>query len=154
MQINSLSVNNTISIAKHISKSLKKGDIICLFGNLGSGKTVFVKGLALGLGIKKDYVTSPTFVLLAQYSGNKLSLNHFDLYRLDEVKDILNLGYEEYLYSDSVNVIEWADRLDCLMPKEYLKVNLSIKGENKRLIEFTAHGERYKELIHVIGSRL
>jgi len=140
MQIISKSVNNTLAIGRAISKNLQLGDIICLFGQLGSGKTVLTKGIAQGLRIKKEKIISPTFVLIREYKA-KFPFYHLDLYRLKEPRDILNLGYEEYLYNEGITVIEWADRL------KYLKIELFIKTDKQRLIEFSAFGKRYEELL-------
>ncbi|MFH0791325.1 MAG: tRNA (adenosine(37)-N6)-threonylcarbamoyltransferase complex ATPase subunit type 1 TsaE [Candidatus Omnitrophota bacterium] len=139
--------NETLKIGRKLAGYLQKGDIICLFGSLGSGKTVLAKGIASGLGIKQEEVISPTFVLLHQHIESKLPLYHFDLYRLDNLKAILDLGYEEYFYDDGVTVIEWADRLKTLMPLEYLKVELSWTAKNQRTLKFTALGRRYEELL-------
>lgn len=133
-----------------MARNLRPGDIICLFGELGSGKTVLVKGIAEGMGIKKDKVISPTFVLIRQYDQGKFTLYHFDLYRLDYASSILGLGYEEYLYDDGIAVIEWADRLKYLLPGEFLKIELSIRRDPHRLLEFRAKGARYKELLRKI----
>jgi len=146
MQIISKSVNNTLAIGRAISKNLQLGDIICLFGQLGSGKTVLTKGIAQGLRIKKEKIISPTFVLIREYKA-KFPFYHLDLYRLKEPRDILNLGYEEYLYNEGITVIEWADRLKYLLPREYLKIELFIKTDKQRLIEFSAFGKRYEELL-------
>jgi len=150
MQIISQSVNETLNTGKIIAKHLKKSDIICLFGQLGSGKTVLTKGIAQGLGVNKNRVISPSFVLIRQYSKAKIPLYHFDLYRLKATKDILELGYEEYFYSEGVSVIEWADRLKYLLPKEYLKIELIIKADKIRLLKFSSFGKRYKELLSKI----
>lgn len=147
MKIISRSINETINTGKKIAKNLRKGDIICLFGELGSGKTVLTRGIALGLGIKRNIVISPSFVLIRQYACAKAPLYHFDLYRLKAGGDILALGYEEYLYGEGITVIEWADRLKYLLPEEYLKIKLSIKTNTERLLEITAFGRHYKELL-------
>lgn len=146
MEIISKSVNNTIRVGNLIAKNSKPKDIICLFGQLGSGKTVLTKGIAQGLGIKRGKVTSPSFVLIREYPKARLPLYHFDLYRLKAQKDILALGYEEYLYGDGVTVVEWADRLNYLLPKEFLKIELFIKENSQRLLKFKAFGKRYREL--------
>ena len=148
------SVKETIGIGKKIAKDLQKGDIICLFGQLGSGKTVLTKGIALGLGIDKDRIISPTFVLIREYSGGRIPLYHLDLYRLGSSSEILFLGYEEYLYDDAVTVIEWPDRLGYLLPGEYLKIGLSIKGDNRRLLEISALGRRYRGLLERINENI
>lgn len=126
-------VEETLKFGKKFFLQLKAGDIVCLFGDLGSGKTTFVKGLAQGLGIKQDIVNSPTFVLLNIYEG-KLPLYHFDLYRMEDVKEILAIGYEEYFYGQGITMVEWAERLENLMPKKYVRVELLHRGEEKRLI--------------------
>lgn len=149
MKVTSTSVSDTLSVGRKIAENLQKGDIICLFGQLGSGKTVLTKGIASGLGIKKNKIISPSFVLIREYAKTqaKLPFYHFDLYRLKAPKDVLTLGYEEYLYGDGITVIEWADRLEYLLPREFLKVELFIKAESQRLLKFSAMGERYMELL-------
>ncbi|MFH1440623.1 MAG: tRNA (adenosine(37)-N6)-threonylcarbamoyltransferase complex ATPase subunit type 1 TsaE [Candidatus Omnitrophota bacterium] len=147
------SEKETFDIGKKIALNLQKGDIVCLIGNLGSGKTVLTKGIAAGLGINKDRVISPTFVLIRQHRGkNKLGLYHLDLYRLNNINDILELGYEEYFYGDGIAVIEWADKLKCLMPKQCLKIRLSVKGKEKRIIDFTAMGSHYEKLLERLNE--
>ncbi|MFH1198991.1 MAG: tRNA (adenosine(37)-N6)-threonylcarbamoyltransferase complex ATPase subunit type 1 TsaE [Candidatus Omnitrophota bacterium] len=152
MQIISKSPKETLHLGKRMSQLLKGGDIICLFGNLGSGKTVLTKGIAWGMGIKKEKVVSPSFVLIRQYTKVNPPLYHFDLYRLKDPKEIIDLGYEEYFYNGGVAVIEWADRLDYLLPKEYLKVELSLAKDLSRLIKFKAYGARYETLLEKINE--
>jgi len=150
MKIISKSVNDTLKIGKVIAKNLEKADIVCLFGELGSGKTVLTKGIASGLGIKRSKVISPSFVLIRQYSTAKMPFYHLDLYRLKTIEDILALGYEEYFYDEGITVIEWADRLKYLLPKEYLKIKLYIKSNSQRLLKISASGKHYKELLDKI----
>jgi tRNA threonylcarbamoyladenosine biosynthesis protein TsaE len=147
MKIISNSTRDTLGIGRAIAKNLKKGDIVCLFGELGAGKTVLTKGIAWGLGIDKDRIISPSFVLIRQYTQAKIPFYHLDLYRLKHPRDILLLGYEEYLYADGITVIEWADRLKYLLPKEYLKIGLFIKSDKQRSLEFNAFGRHYKEAL-------
>jgi tRNA threonylcarbamoyladenosine biosynthesis protein TsaE len=146
MKIISGSVSETLEIGSRIAGSVKKGDIICLFGQLGSGKTVLTKGIASGLGLKKQKIVSPSFVLIREYSGGRLPLFHFDLYRASTLEDILSLGYEEYFYDDGVTVVEWADRLKSLLPEEFLKVELLFKTKTQRSLRISGVGARYKEL--------
>ncbi len=146
----SRSVTDTSNIGKAIAAHAKAGGIVCLFGELGSGKTVLTKGIARGLGIKQNEIISPTFVLIRQYQEGRLPLYHFDLYRLKNDRDILGLGYEEYLDGAGLVVIEWADRLKYLLPKEYLKVQLLVKGQRERGIRFQAFGKHYQELLKEI----
>jgi tRNA threonylcarbamoyladenosine biosynthesis protein TsaE len=145
----SLSVNQTLKLGKKIAAILKGGEIILLSGSLGAGKTVLAKGIAQGLGINKNDVLSPTFVLLRVYQGKHL-LQHFDLYRVKSPDDIFALGYQEYLYSDAVTLIEWPERLKFLLPKEFLKIKLFIKAKNQRCFKFTAKGDMYKKLLEKI----
>jgi tRNA threonylcarbamoyladenosine biosynthesis protein TsaE len=150
MKIISKSVSETISLGRLIAKNLQPKDIICLFGELGSGKTILTKGIALGLGLKKERVISPSFILIREHLQGKLPFYHFDLYRLKDPKDILRLGYEELLYDEAISVIEWADRLKYLLPKEFLKIELFLKANSKRLVKFSAFGRRYKALLEKI----
>ncbi len=152
MQIISQSASNTVKIGTIIAKNLKPSDIICLFGELGSGKTVLTKGIAKGLGIPPGEVTSPSFVLLRIHNDARPPLYHFDLYRLKNKQDILELGYEEYLFGAGVTVIEWADRLKKFLPQEFFRINLSLLADSRRLIKFSAYGSRYKELLKDIDE--
>lgn len=146
MTVNSHSCKETINLGKIIARYLKPADILCLFGELGAGKTVLVKGIAEGLGIDKRKVVSPSFILLRMHEQARLPLYHFDLYRLATPAAIAYAGFEEYLYGEGVAVVEWADRLRYLLPKEFLKIQLLIKGKNSRLLKFSAFGGRYKKL--------
>lgn len=151
MIITSSSPAHTARIAKLIASRLLPSDIICLFGPLGSGKTVLAKGIAVGLGIKEKEVISPSFVLMRPHRGKKLVLYHFDLYRLDKPREIAALGYEEYFYGEGITVIEWAERLGCLAPRVCLKIKLSpLKSAAQRRLEFSACGSRYKKLLEDI----
>ena len=145
----SSSVNQTLRLGKTIAGRLKGGEIILLSGPLGAGKTVLAKGIAGGLGINRNNVVSPTFVLLRQYPGKYL-LQHFDFYRLKTPEDIFVLGYQDYLFSDAVTLIEWPERLEFLLPKEFLKIKLLPKAKNQRYFKFTAKGARYKKLLEGI----
>src|SRR3990172_9040437 len=121
----------------------RKGDVCLLVGQLGAGKTCLVQGIAWGLGIQ-EYVRSPSFVLVGQYQG-RLLLYHVDLYRLERVPEIADLGLEEYFEGGGVSVVEWADRAGELMPPEHLLVRLETLGEEEeRLIRLTPVGERYE----------
>ncbi|MFH0763046.1 MAG: tRNA (adenosine(37)-N6)-threonylcarbamoyltransferase complex ATPase subunit type 1 TsaE [Candidatus Omnitrophota bacterium] len=150
MKFISNSSKETINLGKRIARRLEPADIICLFGELGAGKTVLVKGIAEGLGIDKNKVASPSFVLLHMYEKARLPLYHFDLYRLAGPLEIACAGFEEYLYDAGASVIEWAERLRYLLPKEFLKIEFFIKGKNSRLLKFSAFGERYKKLVQKI----
>ena len=131
---------------RHLAAHLKAGDIICLSGDLGSGKTTLVKGLAKGLRIKESEVNSPTFVLMNCYQGN-LPLFHFDLYRLDESIEMFNLGYEEFMYGEGIAVVEWAEKLGILFPQDCLMVRMQMQKENERLLEVSAQGDRSLKIL-------
>ena len=95
---------------------LEGGDILCLNGDLGAGKTTLTKSIGIGLGVE-DYITSPTFALINEYTGRN-PVYHFDVYRLENVEDLYDLGFDEYFYSNGVSIIEWADKIEKLLPKE------------------------------------
>jgi len=146
MKILSNSEQETVSLGEKLGRQLKPGDVLGLVGELGTGKTTLTKGIASGLGIKRGQdISSPSFVLIKEYAG-KIPLYHFDLYRLDKIKDVEYLGVEEYLFDQGVCVIEWAEKMKMLLP-DYLQVDLAVKGENKREIKFSAHTQRYKSLL-------
>jgi len=128
------SAKQTIDFAASFAKRLKAGDIVALAGDLGSGKTTFTKGIAKGLGVKNyKYVNSPTFVLIKEYRG-RIPLYHFDLYRLDNIKDIEDLDSDGYFFGKGITVVEWADKCEGLLPKNCIRGGFKIKGETKREI--------------------
>lgn len=113
----------TFDFAKKIGENLKSGDVLCLDGDLGVGKTVFTKGVAAGLGIKDD-VSSPTFTLIQEYYGGRLPLYHFDVYRIDGPWDMDDLGYEEYFYGEGVCLVEWGSMIKELFPENTIYVRI------------------------------
>ncbi len=133
-------------MASKLGGLLASGDVISLVGELGAGKTVFTQGLALGLNIREP-ITSPTFTLVKEYEG-RLTLYHFDLYRLESEVELVDLGIDEYLYADGVSVIEWGERAASLLPEERLEVDM-VRGkkESERKITFLAFGERWQSRI-------
>lgn len=145
-QLLSYSPAITMSLGKTLAHYAKPGDIFCLYGDLGSGKTTLVKGIANGFGIDPVKVNSPTFVLMNAYQG-RIPMYHFDFYRLERTAEIAAIGYEEFLYGSGVSVIEWSERFGNLAPKERLSLRFVHQGEDKRLIEFSAQGQRYQELL-------
>jgi len=132
----SKSADETIALGKQIGKALKPNDVVCLTGDLGAGKTTLIQGIAEGCGVK-DYVTSPTFIIINEYQG-RLSFFHFDLYRLNDVFEIEDLGVEEYFERGGVCVIEWAEKLDGLKPKNVKEIKIEIVGDNERKIRISA----------------
>ncbi|MBI5299164.1 MAG: tRNA (adenosine(37)-N6)-threonylcarbamoyltransferase complex ATPase subunit type 1 TsaE [Deltaproteobacteria bacterium] len=129
------SVEETKKLAKKLAVDLAPGSILALVGDLGSGKTSFVQGLAEGLNIsEKIPVSSPTFVLIHEYPGGRLPLYHFDFYRLKNKEEAFGLGLEEYFEGDGITVVEWADRFKELFPETTQWVHFKIIGEEKREI--------------------
>ena len=112
---------------------MKAGDVLALTGDLGSGKTQFVKGLVAGLGAKTT-ATSPTFTLIHEYSGGRLPIYHFDFFRIEDRQSAERLGLDEYFFSDGVSVIEWADRFSDLIPKNARWISFETKSETQRAI--------------------
>src|SRR5262245_2508428 len=128
---------DTERLGEEVGRLLEAGDTICLYGELGSGKTVLTKGLARGLGVVPERaVRSPSFVLMQRYQG-RVPLYHADLYRLDGLTAIEDIGLREFLGGDGVAVIEWAEKLDALLPAERLEITLSHQTEETRLITIT-----------------
>lgn len=123
MVFESASSEMTFDFAKKIGENLKRGDVLCLDGDLGVGKTVFTKGVAAGLGIKDD-VSSPTFTLIQEYYGGRLPLYHFDVYRIDGPWDMDDLGYEEYFYGEGVCLVEWGSMIKELFPENTIYVRI------------------------------
>ncbi|MCA9393213.1 MAG: tRNA (adenosine(37)-N6)-threonylcarbamoyltransferase complex ATPase subunit type 1 TsaE [Candidatus Omnitrophica bacterium] len=151
MKITTRKPQETSAVGKALARHLQPGDIILLVGDLGSGKTTFVKGVAAGLRLKPDAVHSPTFVLMNIYEG-RLPLFHFDLYRLDPGEQMNGLGLDEFLYGDGVALVEWADRMGGWTPREYLRLDLTHGGEEKRTLVLKAKGARYRQLLENVKA--
>ena len=138
------STDETIKLGMNFGKVLKPFDVVSVVGELSAGKTHFIKGIAKALKIK-DEITSPTFTIVNEYSGN-INLNHFDFYRLKNEEDLLNIGFDEYIYKDSISVIEWANLIPSCLPENYMEVKINIIGEQEREISFNGVGNKYKFL--------
>ena len=125
---------------------MKRGDILCLNGDLGAGKTTMTKSIGLGLGVE-EYITSPTFALINEYRG-RLPVYHFDVYRLENADDLYDLGFDDYFYGNGVCVIEWADKIQRMIPKDRIVVDIEKGNEDdERLLKISGYGKRYEELI-------
>lgn len=131
----------TITLAQNIESEKFPNMVICLNGDLGSGKTLFTKGFAQAMGI--DDITSPTFTIIKEYQG-ELMLYHMDVYRLEESNE--NIGIEEYFDRGGVTIIEWSNMIKDILPSERLDISFKITGENSRTILFTPYGEKYKDI--------
>lgn len=137
----------TIELGARLAAELAAGDLIALIGELGAGKTMFTKGIAKGLGVGEyEYVNSPSFVVMKEYPGKK-PLYHFDIYRLEEKSFCETLDYEEYFYGDGVTVVEWADKVEDILPEEYLEVKISHDSENMRKFKFVPRGKRFEKIV-------
>ena len=138
-------IDETTSLGYKIGTLVNSGDIICLTGDLGTGKTHITKGIARGLNIT-DIITSPTFTIVNEYNSGRLKLNHFDVYRVSDPDEVYAIGFDDYIFSDAVSIIEWANYIEEILPKEYLHIHISKdinKDENYRKITITPYGEKY-----------
>lgn len=139
------SVEETTALGIQLGKLVNSGDIVCLTGDLGTGKTHITKGIAKGLGIT-DNITSPTFTIVNEYENGRLKLNHFDVYRVSDPDEIYAIGFDDYIFSDAVCVIEWANYIEEILPEELLHILIEkdlSKGEDYRKITLTPYGEKY-----------
>ena len=128
------SPDETESFGRQFAGNVKAGDVLALTGELGSGKTRFVKGLVAGLGANTP-ATSPTFMLIHEYSGGRLPIYHFDFFRIEDRQGAERLGLDEYFFGDGVSVIEWADRFPNLIPENARWISFETKSETERAIE-------------------
>ncbi len=135
--ITSHSPAETFAFGQAIAGTLRAGDVLALCGDLGAGKTHFVKGLAAGLGITAE-VTSPTFTLIHEYPGGRLPLCHFDFYRLESEDDLLRIGFDDYLDADGVLAIEWAEKFPALLPGHTRHFDFHANSETRTIIERSA----------------
>lgn len=135
------SINQTQRCGSQLAQLLMPGVVILLEGDLGAGKTTFTKGLARGLGVE-GYVNSPTFTLVNEYEG-RLPVYHLDCYRLENGKEALDFGIEEYLYGDGVTIIEWPERISEILPSDCIRVSLSYLTETKRSLRLEPVGIKY-----------
>lgn len=124
-------------LGHQLAKCLKPGSVVALFGDLGTGKTTLTKYIGQGLGID-EIITSPTFTIIQEYRNCKIPLYHFDVYRLQDELELMDLGYEEYFYGEGVTIIEWADKIQGLLPAELISININYgekDGQRKYLIK-------------------
>ena len=142
----SKSVEDTLELAENIESEKFPNMVICLNGELGSGKTIFTKGIANALGIKEN-ITSPTFTIIKEYDG-ELPLYHMDVYKLDGAFE--GVGIEEYFHKGGVVVIEWADTIEEILPEERLDIKFKLVDENKRILILTPHGKQYEDLCEAV----
>jgi tRNA threonylcarbamoyladenosine biosynthesis protein TsaE len=155
LTISSEDASDTLALGRLLGElSLRPADVIALVGPLGAGKTVLVKGLADGLGVRPaKAVSSPTFVLLNKHMG-RLPLYHFDAYRLRSAADMFAIGCEEVFFGPGVSVVEWADHVPECLPEEHLFLRIEITGPSSRRITLSPRGERWASLVAILCERV
>jgi len=146
-EIRTFSQEETIEVRRKLGKLLQKGDIVCITGELGTGKTILTKGIAKAVGIG-EHITSPTFTIVNEYEEGKFPFYHFDVYRISDPEEMYEIGFEEYLYGDGIVVIEWADLIDDILPRENIWITIKkdlTQGIDARVIQIEFSGEKYSE---------
>jgi len=130
-EFTSTSPEQTIALGAKFAADIQSGTVVCLQGELGAGKTHFVKGMAEALGIDPDNVSSPTFTLINEYSG-AIPLYHFDCYRMESPREALEIGAEEYFYGEGISVIEWPENIESLIPPEAIWISIEVPDRKSR----------------------
>ena len=146
INIETHSFEETVQFGMKLGKTLKSGDVICLSGDLGTGKTALTNGIAKALGIN-SYITSPTFTLVNEYEG-EIPLYHFDVYRISDPEEMYDIGFEEYINGQGVTIIEWGEQINDMLPEQIIKININKNLENGldvREISVELTGDRYLE---------
>lgn len=143
----SRSVNDTLRIAQDLESEKFPNMVICLYGELGSGKTVFTKGFASAMEIDET-ITSPTFNIIKEYTTGELPLYHMDVYRLNEDDD--TIGIKDYFNKGGVTIIEWADVIKNKLPEKRLDIKFKVIDEDTRVLVFIPHGEEYEEICSAV----
>lgn len=154
-QMTTKSVDETEMVGFKLGEMLESGDVICLRGGLGTGKTAFTGGIAGALGVF-GYITSPTFTIVNEYSG-KLPLYHFDVYRISDPEEMFEIGFDEYIDGRGVVVIEWAELISDILPRENIEVVLektNSDSPDERRLTINFNGERYREFEGRLKSRI
>ena len=136
------STDETLELARAVGELLRPGDVVSLVGELGAGKTVFARGVARALGVT-ELVVSPTFTIVREYEG-RVPLVHVDVYRIDAVQELHDLGFEEVVRDDAVTIVEWGDMIDGLLPGDRLDVRLTPgAADDERVVEIEGHGRSW-----------
>jgi len=148
-EYHSISEETTLRVGSTIADLLTPGTVVALIGNLGAGKTALSQAICAAMGVENQQVTSPTFVLIQEYAG-RLPVYHFDTYRLRDEDEFLELGADEYLEGEGVCLIEWADRVHDLLPRDRVQIEITITGETTRAINISAHGPRSEIIVNAL----
>ena len=146
MQVICKSEYKTKEYASKLASILKKGDVIVLSGELGAGKTKFVEGLLSYFGLQSE-ISSPTFTIVNEYKNDKINIYHFDLYRLGDIYEFENIGWEEY-FSKGICIFEWGELIEDILPNDYLKISFtkSSEDEESRILDFETFGTRFNDI--------
>ena len=152
LKLISHSPQETLDLGVRLGKLALPGDIFLLSGNLGAGKTCLTQGIAWGLG-SREYALSPTFVLMRELNKGRLPMYHIDLYRLDKIEEISDLGLDDYLYGRGLCVIEWAEKGLSVLPADHLLIKIEYLSDNERQFEFIPRGKRYEKLPGALKPR-
>lgn len=152
LEINSL--GETSKLASQIAGNIRGGEIICLIGELGVGKTYFIKFFAEALGVPGEEVISPTFVYWRKYDGTKFKLNHFDFYRINDEKEVEDMDIEEaFGQEDAVTVIEWAEKIESYLPADRLEIHITYLGQTQRQLDLKTIGKKCDHLLENIDLK-
>lgn len=143
----SRSEEDTMELAENIESEKFPGMVICLNGDLGSGKTVFVKGFARSLGMSEN-ITSPTFNIVKEYNSGEMPLNHIDAYRIDETDH--TIAFDDYFNSNGITIIEWSDLIKDKLPDERLEIKFKIVNENVRVLILKPYGSKYEDVVNSV----
>ena len=143
----SRSEQDTMELAENIESEKFPGMVICLDGELGSGKTVFVKGFAKSLGLTEN-ITSPTFTIVKEYENGEMLLNHMDVYRIEEADT--TIAFNDYFNSEGVTIIEWSELIADKLPEERLDIKFKVINENTRVLILKPHGQRYEDVVNYV----
>jgi len=137
---------DTFNLGKTFSKILTETDVVILHGQLGAGKTTFVKGILEGLGVDSKKVVSPSFIIIREYKAKKINIYHIDLYRINKGKELVNLGYEDYFYSPrGISLVEWGEKIEHILDR-FIKVEFSFLNLNQRRVKFSCKGYPQEKL--------
>lgn len=151
MKIEVRNLKDTETVGKIIARNLEKGTVLCLDGDLGAGKTTLTQFIAKEFGVN-EYITSPTFTIIKEYQG-KLPFYHMDVYRIDSEDDMYDLGYEEYIYSEGITIIEWSNKIINMLPEN--RINIYIQSGNDdylRLLSVNGKGHTYDKIIEELKN--
>ena len=150
MKLLSSSPQSTLQFGKQLGSLCAPGDVICLGGDLGAGKTTLAQGIAAGAGVsEREYVNSPTFAILHEYDG-RIPIYHLDFYRLNSTEDVIALGIEEYFYGAGVTLIEWFERAPELVPESALRVTLLHRGDTSREIALHSAADNWRQRLSLL----